>query len=303
MKEFVVLTDSCSDLELRLREKYGVEYIPMHLIIDGKTYDADIDFKEIPYKDFYDIIRGGTRVTTAQITAGEYQKRFERYISEGKDILYISTPKVMSASHNASLAARDEVLSKYPNAKIICIDGLNACYGLGILVMTAAEFRNEGKTIDEVAQWVKDYRLTVNQAFTVETLTYLRRSGRVNLASAVMGGLLNIKPIIISDATGQNFSIKKVKGRRASLEYIANLMFDTFEDVPYQKVVVCHADDEKSANELKAIIEARFGEKKLDIEMGRIGPIIGAATGPGSVAVLYFGKEVTINRDENPELN
>ncbi|MBQ7353541.1 MAG: DegV family protein [Clostridia bacterium] len=298
MKNYVVVTDSCSDLSIDLREKYNIDYIPMHIMINGKSYDADIDFKEIPYKEFFDIIRSGTRITTAQITVQEYKERFESYINDGYDIMYISTPVVMSASHNASLKARDELLEKYPDSKIYCIDGLNACFGLGILVMTAAELRNNGMDIDELAKWVVDNRLTVNQAFTVENLTYLKRSGRISAVKAFFGGLLNKKPIIISDATGQNLAVTTVKGRRASMEKMAEMMYENFVDVPYQKVVVCHADDEESAKEFKKVIEEKFGDKKLDIYMGRIGPIIGSSTGPGSVAVLYFGKEVTINKPE-----
>lgn len=298
MKKYIIVTDSCSDLSQDLREKYDIEYVPMHLSIDEKEYVADIDFKEIPYHDFFELLRNGTRIITAQVTAHEFEARFEEYIQNGYDVLYLSCAGALSASIKASRVAKDHLLDKYPDSKIICIDSLTSCFGLGILCMVASEKRAEGLSIEENAKWIEENRLTVNQECTVESLTYLKRAGRVSAAKAFFGGLLNKKPIIISDAVGQNFAIETVKGRRASMERIADRMKEEYVEVPHQKIVVCHADDEAAANELKSIIESRFPEKKLDIYVGRIGPIIGSSAGPGTIAVLFFGKEVTANKAE-----
>jgi DegV family protein with EDD domain len=204
----------------------------------------------------------------------------------------------LSASIKASIVAKNAVLQRHPESKIICVDSLNSCFGLGILCMVASEKRAEGLTIEEVAQWVEDNKLTSNQECTVEKLTYLKQAGRVSAAKAFFGGLLNKKPIIISDAKGRNFALETVKGRRASMERIADRMKEEFLDVPYQKVIVCHADDEEAGKELQRIIESRFPEKKLDIYLGKIGPIIGSSAGPGTIAVYFFGKEVTVNKAE-----
>ena len=204
----------------------------------------------------------------------------------------------MSASIKASCVAKEELLKKYPDAKIICVDSLNACFGLNNLCYAASMMRSEGKTIEETAAWLEENKLKSHQICTVESLTYLKRAGRVSAAKAFFGGLLNKKPIIISDAIGQNHAIETVKGRRASMERIAERMFENYEDFQYQRVIICDADDDNAANELQATIEAKFGEKKLEITRGKIGPIIGASAGPGTVAVFFFGKEVTENKAE-----
>lgn len=298
MKKFIIVTDSCSDLTKDVREQFDIDYIPMHMMVEGKEYFADIDFNDINYKDFYKILRDGTRITTAQITAYEFTQKFEEYIANGNDVLYISCSSALSASIKASCVARDELLNKYPDAKIICVDSLNSCFGLGNLCCAASEMRKEGKTIEETAAWLEANKLKSHQVCTVESLTYLKRAGRVSAAKAFFGGLLNKKPIIISDAVGQNHAVETVKGRRASMEKIAEKMFENYEDIEYQRVVVCDADDDNAADELQATIEAKFGDKKLEIVRGKIGPIIGASAGPGTVAVYFLGKEVTINKPE-----
>lgn len=298
MRKFVIVTDSCSDLSKDLRDKYNVEYIQMHVIIDEKEYMADIDFNEIPYHDFYELMRNGTRITTAQVTALEFEAKFEEYVKNDLDVLYISCSGTLSASIKASIVAKNAVLQRHPEAKIICVDSLNSCFGLGIMCMIASEKRDEGMTIEEVANWLEENKLTVNQECTVEKLTYLKQAGRVSAAKAFFGGLLNKKPIIISDALGRNHALETVKGRRASMERIADRMKEEILDVPHQKIVVCHADDEEAGKELQRIIESRFPDKKLDIYLGKIGPIIGSSAGPGTIAVYFFGKEVTVNKPE-----
>ena len=224
MRKFVIVTDSCSDLSKDLRDKYNVEYIQMHVIIDEKEYMADIDFNEIPYHDFYELMRNGTRITTAQVTALEFEAKFEEYVKNDLDVLYISCSGTLSASIKASIVAKNAVLQRHPEAQIICVDSLNSCFGLGIMCMIASEKRDEGMTIEEVANWLEENKLTVNQECTVEKLTYLKQAGRVSAAKAFFGGLLNKKPIIISDALGRNHALETVKGRRASMERIADRM-------------------------------------------------------------------------------
>ena len=301
MKKFVIITDSCSDLEKELRQKYDIDYIPMRMIHNGNDYPADLDWKDIPVKRFYDLMREGNRITTAQITVHVYREVFEKYIKEGYDVLSISCSSALSASVLASMTARDELLKIYTESKIICIDSLNACYGLGILCITASELRAEGKTIEETAQWLEENKLKMNQECTPEKLSYLKQAGRVSAASAFFGGLLNIKPIIISDAKGQNFAIEKVKGRAASIERLVQRFSEEFEeDFPYQKIFVGHGDSLLSAEELKTAVSKVVFEKtgKLsEIHTGYIGPIVGASCGPGTIVVYFFGKEVTVNKE------
>ena len=294
MRNFAIISDSCCDLELALREKYGVEYVPMHYIIDEKDYLADLDWHEISAHEFYDIIRGGKRILTAQVTAAQYTEAFESHLKAGEDILSISCSSALSASVKASYAVRDELLKKYPEAKIVCIDSLNSCYGLGQLCILASELRAEGKSIEEIAAFIEEHKLEMNQECTVGKLTYLKQAGRVSAASAFFGGLLNIKPIIISDAVGNNHAVEKVKGRAASISRIAERVKDQIRDFPYQKLYFAHADAPEAAEELKSAVLEAIPEVKCEVHMGYIGPIVGASAGPGTIAVYFFGKKVDL---------
>lgn len=292
MKKFVIVTDSCSDLRKELREKYDIEYIPMHTIWDDKDLPASLDWEYIDYKEFFKLMRNGTRFMTSQINREEYTQRFEQYINDGYDILSISCSSALSASVKGSYQVRDELLQKYPDSKIVCVDSLNSCYGLGLMCIVASKMRAEGKSIEEVGSWLEENKLRFNQLCTVDSLNYLRRAGRVSAGSAVFGGLLDIKPIIISDIVGNNKAIEKVKGRRTSIKRLVSMFTEVYESNPYQMVVVAHADCEEEGLDLKQRIEAVLPEQ-VEVLFERIGPIIGASAGPGTVAVYCIGKPVT----------
>ena len=159
----------------------------------------------------------------------------------------------------------------------------------------ASELRAEGKTIEEVADWVTANRKNVNQEFTVEKLTYLKQAGRVSAASAFFGGILSVKPIIISDINGNNAAVEKVKGRRASIQRIVERFKERYLSCEGQKVMITHADCREEAEELKQLIEEAIPDKDVPIHIGYVGPIIGASAGPGTLGVCFIGKEVTFD--------
>ena len=175
-------------------------------------------------------------------------------------------------------------------------DALRGCHALGILLLTAGELRDQGKTIEEVAEWVEKNKLTANMVGTVETLTYLKNAGRVSASSAFFGGLFNIKPIVIGDAQGRNFALEKVKGRKGSMRRIVEIVKETYLDVPHQKVFVSHGDCLEEAEELKQMLLDALG-KDVEINIDYVGPIVGSACGPGMLCAHYFGKEVTVNKE------
>lgn len=295
-KEFVILTDSCSDLSKENRQKYDIDYLPMRYNYEDKEYPASLDWEYLSFKEYYDLMREGVRIKTSQVNANEYKEAFEKYIAEGKDVLSISCSSVLSSSYRGSLVARDEVLAAHPDSKIICIDSRNSCMSLGLICMTASMMRKDGKSIDEVAEYVEANKQKYNQFATVENLNYLKRAGRVSTMSAVFGGLLQVKPIIISDINGQNVAVEKVKGRQVSLERIADLFAENYDKKSKLPVYVVHADCEDVAQKLKEIITAKTGVKNILIE--KIGPIIGASVGPGTVSAYFFGKEVTFDSNK-----
>lgn len=294
MKKFVIVTDSCSDLSRDLREKYNVEYIPMHFSFNDTDYVADLDWGTFSAREYYDVMRNGTRIFTSQVNAHEYVEAFEKYINEGYDILSISCSAALSASVKASYAAKDTVLEKYPDAKIFCIDSLISCGGLALLCMKAAMLRNEGKAIEEVAQWVEENKLNFRQEGTVDKLVYLKQSGRISAASAFFGGLLNIKPIIISDVKGRNVSVEKIKGRSVSIKRLAERFAESYVESELP-IVISHADCIEDAEAAKAELLKLY--PNAEIITCYVGPIVGASVGPGMMGVYYYGAKETFDAD------
>ena len=298
MKKFAIITDSCSDLDKALREEYDIDYVPMHFIINEKDYLASLDWDEVSAPDFYNMMKDGTRILTAQVSMNDYREKFEKYINEGYDILSISCSSALSASVKASYTVRDELQAKYPEAKIICIDSLIACIGLGMICIMASELRAEGKSIEEVAEWIEENKLTINQEGAVDKLTYLKQAGRVSATSAFFGGLLNIKPILISDKYGRNLAVEKVKGRRASIDRVVERLKERFVSTEKNRVFIGHANCVEDAEIIKEELIKTMPNEKLDVHIGYIGPIVGATVGPGMLGVYFVGKKVTEPEEE-----
>ncbi len=293
MRDFVILTDSCCDLDIKMRKDIGVEdYIKMIVTYNNKETFCDLEWNEFSAKEFYDNMRAGIRYRTTQITFDMYIKKFEKYLQEGKDILSVTCSSALSGSINSSILAKNELKEKYPEAKIICIDTLRGSLGQGLLVYFAANLKKEGKTIDEIALWLDENKNNVNQVGTVDDLVYLKRAGRVTGAAAFMGKILKIKPIIIADAKGQNLSLGKVRGRKTSLKEIINYVKENITDAKNQTVFIAHADCLEDALFIKEDLLNEIGCK--DVYINYVGISIGATVGPGMIGVYFYGKKVTI---------
>lgn len=297
MKKFVIVTDSCSDLDKSLREKYNIEYLPMHFTLDGVEYPADLDWGQISVKEFYQSMRNGKIVKTSQVVRKQFEKRFEELINDGYGVLYISCSSALSASYKEAVLTKETLLKKYTDAEIFCVDSLNSCLGLGMLCITASELRAQGLTIDETAKYIEKERLKVNQECTVEKLTYLKNAGRVSAASAFFGGIFSVKPIIISDAKGSNNAVEKVKGRKNSIIRLAERLKEEYVKHSFQKVFFAHADCIEDLNVLKEEVAKRIDLDGIQTHTGYVGPIVGGSAGPGTLAVYFFGKEVTVGKE------
>lgn len=295
MKKYVIVTDSCSDLHQQLREQYDVEYIPMHTVGNGREFPSSLDWEYISNEDFYNAMREGTRFTTSQINEQEYTEYFEKRINEGYDILSISCSSALSNSVKGSYAVRDKLLAKYPDAKILCVDSLNSGFGLGNQCIVASVMRKQGKTIEETYKWLQQNKLCSHQIATVDNLNYLRRAGRVSATSAVFGGILDIKPIIISDAIGQNFANEKVRGRKSAIRRLVTLFQEHYRTTPYQLVFISHADCLQDALDLQARIREVLPDKDVEIRVEKMGPIIAGSAGPGTLQIYFWGDKVTVN--------
>lgn len=298
MKKVKIITDSCSDLTPELMQNYGIDYAPMNTVLDGKTSPALLSWTKSDVHEFYGIMRGGRRITTTQVPTEEFEKIFTKYVSEGYDIIYIACSSKQSGSVNTAHVIAEKITGEKGDAKIICIDSLNASIGEGMLAIEAAKLASAGLSADEIAEKVKVLRKRVNEYCTVHSLDALRRAGRVKGSAAFFGNLMGVKPIIIADKNGEQAAYKKVKGRQNSLTEIVSLLKNTIENSEEQTIYLAHTDcSEDEVKKLVSLIKEEIPCK--EIYTCYIGPIIGASIGPDAFAIFGFGKEVTFAVGEN----
>ncbi len=292
MNKVKLFGDSCCDLTPELRAKYDIDYVKMNVVIDGEEKPASLDWEIFTPAEFYGYMRKGIRTTTTQVPAAEYTEHFTRALDQGFDIVYIACSGVLSGSVNTAKVVAQQLGEKYPNQEIYCIDALNSCMGQGILLLRAAEMRDAGRTAAEIADEISAIRLNVNQIATVDSLDALKRAGRVKGSKAFFGNLFGVKPVIISDANGQNVPVKKIKGRGASIDGIVEMMAEAIIGAENQTVYVGHADCRDEAEVLAEKVKAATGCK--DTYIFDIGPIIGASVGPSMIVLYAMGKKVEL---------
>lgn len=298
MNKIKIITDSCSDLTVELLEKYDIDYAKMNTVLEGKTSEARLSWTALDVKNFYDIMRNGTRITTTQVPVEEFQRVFTKYLDQNMDIIYIACSSKQSGSVNtAAVLAKNELAAKYPNNKIYCIDSLNASMGEGLLAIEAAKMAAEGKAIEEINEKILAIRKNVNEYATVHTLEWLRKAGRVKATAAFFGNLMGVKPILIADREGNQVGFKKVKGRQTSFNEIVKLMKEALEDPANQTVYLLHGDcPQEEVEQLKELIQKEISPKEIYVSF--IGPIIGASCGPNVIGLWAWGKEVTYTTGE-----
>lgn len=292
MRKVKVITDSCSDLNRDLLERYNIDYAKMTTVTDGIEKPAIITWDEDEAHEMYQTMRSGKRITTAQVSVEEFKRIFEEYLKQDYDIVYIACSSKQSGSVNTGYVTAQKLLKDYPDAKISCIDSLNASIGEGMVAIEAAKLAALGKGVDEVTAHALSIRKKVQEFITVHTLEYLKIAGRVSASSAFFGNLMGIKPILLADANGAQAAYKKVKGRQNSIKEIVSLLKQNITDAESQTVYIMHSDCEKQ--EVKSLVELVKSEISCkDIYVGYIGPIIGASVGPDCLGVFAFGNEVT----------
>lgn len=297
MRKVKILTDSCGDLTGEILEKYDIDYVKMSTILDGKESPALLTWTEDEVHEFYGNMKNGKRYTTAQVSTEEFTNVFGKYLKEGYDIVYVGCATKQTGSVNTGNVVAKSLLEKEPEAKIFCIDSLNATGGEGLLAVEAAKMAQAGDDAQTIADHIIKIRKTVNEYATVNSLEYFKKAGRVSASSAFFGNLMGVKPILLADAVGNQAAFKKVKGRQNSLQELVNLMKDSIVEPEKQTIVLLHADCEKEEVEsLKKMIEDAIPCKGVYVSY--LGPIIGATTGPGCFGIFAFGKEVTYKSEE-----
>lgn len=299
MSKFAIIGDSTCDLTTQMRKDRDIDYARMMVSWvdkDKKQHEiyASLDWEVYSPKQYYDLMRAGNRLITSQVTEQEYDEVFGRHLEKGEDILYIACSSGLSASIKLAQRLVQEKYSKqYPDRKFVLIDSLISCMGQGMMLLRAADMRDEGKSMDEIAEELEKTKLCYNQVATVESLEYLKKAGRVSASSAFFGNIFGVKPILISDRAGMNHAIEKAKGRRNAINRCAEIIKDTVVKPEEQTCYVLNADAKQEdvdmmVNKIKELVPFK------EVKVMTLGPIIGATTGPGTFGLYYFGKEVMV---------
>ena len=286
MAKFQIFTDSCSDLCLEDRKEFGVEYVQMHIVVDGEEMPADLDWVAYKPEEFYGWLEAGRHIKTTQVPLTEFIDRFTPFLEKGIDVLYIACSSALSGSINIFELAKQELLEKFPERKIIGVDSLCGSITEGMVVINAALKQKEGASIEEVAEYATSIRNNFLQLATVETLSYLKAAGRIKAGKAVMGNLFHKKPIFISDAHGTNYTLGTVTGtKNADNELVKGLKERLLKD-KFKIVYIGQGMAQERAEKMKARLLEEI--KDIEVRIRWIGPIVGTTCGPGVFAVFGY---------------
>ena len=292
MSDYIISCSSTADLTEEHFKARNISYICFHFELDGKQYLDDLG-KSIPFDRFYEAMANGADTKTSQINVAEFTDYFEGFLKEGKDILHLSLSSGISGVINSAMIAKENLQEQYPDRKIYILDSLAASSGYGLLMDKLADLRDEGKSIDEVYEWARDNRLRLNHWFFSTDLTFYVKGGRISKASGFFGGMLNICPLLNVDFMGQLIPRYKIRTKRKVIQTIVDKMEEYCDDGrEYNgKCYMCHSACYEDARAVAALIEERFPNLDGKVLINSIGTTIGSHTGPGTVAVFFWGKK------------
>lgn len=287
MKEFVIVTDTTTDLPRDYVEKHHLYMMSLPYTLEGTSYTWE---KPMPVKDFYDKMRAGSLPTTSQANLEEAALLYESILKDNDvDILHIAFSSGLSGSFNSCRIASADVCEKYPDHRIVVVDSLAATLGQGLLVYKAVQLKEAGKSLDEVAAWVEENKYHLVHNFTVDDLFHLHRGGRLSKTAAIVGTMINLKPVLHVDDEGHLVMLSKVRGRKKSLIGLVDCMEKQLGDWKDKNdiIFISHGDCPEDAQFVADLIKERFGYENFMIDY--IGATIGAHSGPGTVALFYLG--------------
>jgi DegV family protein with EDD domain len=288
MENFALITDSASDLTKEIVNDLDIKCIGLVCNFQGREIEEDFG-KTLPYKDFYDAVRNGAQPTTAQINTYRFREEFEAYVKQGISILYVSLSSALSGTCNGAMIARNELLEEYPDADISVVDSSAASMGEGLLVYKAALLRKEGKTKDEVANWVEENKNKFCSFFTVDDINHLKRGGRVSATAAAVGSLLNIKPVLYINDLGQLIPSTKARGMKKAIKNLFDYFEAALTEVSLKDIFIAHSDNLEGAIILADMIKEKYPDS--NIKMNYIGSVVGSHTGAGTIALFFMGKQ------------
>lgn len=292
MSKFILSCCSTSDLtEAHLKER-DIHYISFHFSVDGKKYSDDFG-KSYPLADFYQAMVDGAVTKTSQVNIDEYEEYFTPFLEEGYDILHVTLSSGISGSYNSARIASEDLAEKFPDRKVYIVDSLGASSGYGLLMDKAADLRDAGMNIDELRDWLNANKLKVHHWFFSTDLTFYIRGGRISKAAGLFGTILKICPLLNMSNDGKLIPRKKLRGKPAVMKEIVEKMVENAENgTDYDgKCYMCNSACLEDAKKVAAMIKEKFPKLQGDVEIYDIGTVIGSHTGPGTIAVFFWGKE------------
>ncbi|MDR1619090.1 MAG: DegV family protein [Clostridiales bacterium] len=285
---FVITTESNSELPYAWEDETGVGVLRMPYTVDGTEYYYDLG-RETDVPAFYEIMRNGAAVITAQRNPNEVIEYFEPFLAAGKDILHIAFSSALSGTFHCEAAAAAELMEKYPGRRVELVDTLAISAPLAQLVEAATRMQRAGNSMDEIRDWVEANKQRACALFTVDNLEYLRRGGRVSGAAAFFGNVLELKPVLCISPEGRLVPIDKVKGRKKSMRYLVDTCAATIDCPEEQTITICQADCLEEARSLAAMVRESIRPK--DVRINLVGPVIGSHCGPGTLALAYYCRD------------
>ncbi len=285
MNTYQIITDSSCDLPANLLQELDVKMVPLNLLFRDQVLEDSVT-EDI--RTLYAALRSGETASTSAANPDQWQKTMEPVLRNGKDILVLAFSSGLSTTYQSAVIAAEELLEQYPERKIFVTDTRSASLGEGLLVWHTCQKRDAGMGLEELAAWVEEHKLNLCHWFTVDDLMYLKRGGRISAATAVMGTMLNIKPVLHMDEAGHLINISKSRGRKAAIEALAAKMEETALPGENDVAFICHGDCLEDAQYLEQLIKERCGVKKVLV--GYTGAVIGSHSGPGTLALFFLGQ-------------
>ena len=282
---YQIITDSCCDFTKEMYEKLGLAVVPLMVNFRGQTFP---DRNDESLKDMYAGLRAGEVATTSAANPGQWQELMEPYLQKGEDLLVLAFSSGLSTTYQSASMAADELRTMYPDRTISVVDSLCASLGEGLLAYYACKKRDEGMPLRELTQWLLDNRLHLCHWFTVDDLMYLKRGGRVSAATAIVGTMLSIKPVLHVDDEGHLINVGKARGRKASIQAMAKKVAELGAGFDNATMFISHGDCQEDAEYLAGLLKEQYGAKEVYINY--VGAVIGSHSGPGTLALFFMGE-------------
>lgn len=289
MADYVITCSSTADLPTEFVREHDITVLPYQFFMDGKEYYDDQGVS-ISTHDFYEKVRAGSMPTTSMVNADRYVAFFTPFLEAGKDVLHLEFSSGLSGSFDNAVMVAGQLVQKYPGRTIKVVDSLSASRGYGLFVHLVVLKKEDGATLDEAYTYAEELKWKITHWFAVESLEHLRRGGRVSRASAFLGTMLNIKPVLAFNNEGKIIPVEKIRGRKKSLIEMVNKMEEDVDNPDGQIVYVGHGDAPEDAEYVAQLIKERFPTVK-ETFINYTGPVIGAHSGPGTVNIHYVGKQ------------